>query len=108
MSTRKERLTVTVSPAFISAGNDAVAEGRAESLSAWVNAALAEKVAKERRLTALAEAVAAFEARFGTITARELTAQARADRESAVIVRRKTAKPSRGTAKRETRRGARS
>lgn len=84
---RKERLTVTVDPAVISAGHDAVAEGRAESLSAWVNAALTERVAKERKLAALAEAVATYEQEFGEITDEELAAQARADRESAVVVR---------------------
>ena len=63
MSARKERLTVTVDPEFIEAGNDAVAEGKAESLSAWVNAALAERVARERRLVALAQAVSAYEQR---------------------------------------------
>jgi len=87
MSTRKERLTVTVDPDLIEAGNDAVAEGRAESLSAWVNAALAERVARERRLAALAQPVAAYEERFGTISAQELADQARADRESAVVLR---------------------
>jgi uncharacterized protein YllA (UPF0747 family) len=102
MSTRKERLTVTVNPAFIEAGNDAVSEGRAESLSAWVNAALAEKVAKERRLVALAQAVSAYEERFGAISVQELTDQARADRESAVVVRGKKANP----VKRKSRRGA--
>ena len=89
MISRKERLTVTVDPVFIEAGNDAVAEGRAESLSAWVNAALAERVAKERRLSALAEAVAAYEERFGAISAQELLDQARADREAAIVVRGK-------------------
>ena len=87
MSTRKERLTVTVDPAFMEAGNDAVSEGRADSLSAWVNAALAEKVAKERRLVALAEAVAAYEKKHGAISVQELAEQARADRESAIVVR---------------------
>ena len=87
MSTKKERLTVTVDPEFIEAGNDAVAEGRAESLSGWVNAALAEQVAKERRLAALAQAVAAYEERFGVIGAQELADQARADRESAIVLR---------------------
>jgi hypothetical protein len=87
MSTRKERLTVTVDPEFIEAGNDAVAEGRAESLSGWVNSALAERVARERRLVALAQAVDAYEERFGVISAQELNDQARADRESAVVLR---------------------
>jgi len=102
MSTRKERLTVTVDPHLIEAGNDAVAEGRAESLSAWVNTALAEKILKERRLAALAEAVAAYEARFGAISLRELDEQKRADREIAIVVRGKKA----GTPKRRSRRGA--
>jgi hypothetical protein len=96
MSMGKERLTVTVDPAFVEAGNDAVSEGRAESLSAWVNSALAERVAKERRLTALAEAVAAYEDRFGTISSEEIDAQARADREAAVVVRGKKKKPPKG------------
>jgi hypothetical protein len=100
MSTTKERLTVTVDPELIEAGNDAVAEGRAESLSAWVNAALAERVAKERRLVALARAVTEYEERFGVISAREMAEQARADRESAVVLRGNRA----GRAKRKPRR----
>jgi len=102
MSTRKERLTVTVDPEFIEAGNDAVAEGRAESLSAWVNAALAERVARERRLVALAQAVSAYEERFGAISEQELADQARADRESAIVLRGHRPVP----AKRKTRRRA--
>lgn len=80
-------MTVTVDPAYIAAGNDAVAEGRAESLSAWVNAALADRVAHERALAALADAVAAYEEEFGEISAQELVDQARADRETAIVVR---------------------
>ena len=103
MSMRKERLTVTVDPEFIDAGNDAVAEGRAESLSAWVNAALAERVARERRLVALAQALTVYEERFGAISAQELADQARADRESAIVLRgtrtgRTKRKPRRRTA----------
>lgn len=78
---------MTVDPALMNAGNDAVAEGRAESLSAWVNTALAEKVAKERRLAALAAAVASYERKHGAISAQELAEQARVDRGSAVVVR---------------------
>ena len=102
MSIRKERLTVTVDPELIAAGNDAVSEGRAESLSAWVNAALAEKLARERRLAALAEAVAAYEARFGAISLRELDEQRRVDRAAAVIVRGKKTRPAK---RRNSRRG---
>jgi uncharacterized protein YllA (UPF0747 family) len=39
------------------------------------------------RKEALAEAVTAYEKRFGAISARELANQARADRESAIVVR---------------------
>ena len=102
MSTRKERLTVTIDLEFIEAGKAAVGEGRAESLSAWVNAALAERVAKERRLVALGQAVAAYEERFGVISVKELAEQARADRESAVVLRGGRA----GRAKRKARPGA--
>jgi len=101
MSTRKERLTVTVDPDLVAAGNDAVSEGRAESLSAWVNSALAEKRARERRLAALADAVATYEARFGAISTQELDEQRRADREAAVVVRGNKTR----SAKRKSRRG---
>ena len=83
----KERLTVTVDAELIEAANQAVEEGRVASLSGWVNLALAERAAKERRLRALAEAVAAYEEAFGEITTAELAAQERADRQNATAVR---------------------
>src|SRR6266850_1385946 len=87
MSERKARLTITVDPALVRAGSEAVREGRAESISAWVGVALAERAAKERRLRALGDAIAGFEAKFGPIEADELSAQLRADRQSALVVR---------------------
>ena len=83
----KERLTVTVDPHLVAAANAAVAEGRVDSLSAWVNLALAERAAKDRRLRALADAIGAYEAAFGAISAEELAAQERTDRASARVVR---------------------
>lgn len=83
----KERLTVTVDSELLQAANQAVAEGRVASLSGWVNLALAERATKERRLRALAEAVAAYEHEFGEITAAERAVQERADRRNAVAVR---------------------
>ncbi|MBI2374150.1 MAG: hypothetical protein HYV07_09135 [Deltaproteobacteria bacterium] len=85
MTNRKERLTVTVDPEWVAAGSEAVAAGRADSLSAWVNTALAERVTKERRLLAMAAAVAAYEREFGEISAEEMAAQARKDLENAVV-----------------------
>ncbi len=87
MSERKERMTVTVDRALIEAGSEAVAAGRAESLSGWVNLALAERATKERRLQGMAEAVAMYEARFGSISQAELAAQEHADARAAIVVR---------------------
>jgi Arc/MetJ-type ribon-helix-helix transcriptional regulator len=90
----KGRLTVTVDSELLEAANQAVVEGRAESMSAWVNLALAERAAKERRLQALADAVAAYEAEFGELSATELLVQERADRRNGVAVRpRRRRKP---------------
>ena len=83
----KERLTVTVDSELIEAATQAVTEGRVASLSGWVNLALAERAAKERRLRALAEAVAAYENEFREITAAEMAGQERADRRNAIPVR---------------------
>lgn len=91
----KERLTVTIDSELIEAANKAVSEGRAESLSGWVNLALSERAAKERRLRALAEAVEAFEGEFGEINAAELAFQERADRKNAYVVRPRKRRKSR-------------
>jgi nucleotide-binding universal stress UspA family protein len=86
-STRKLRLTVTVAPELVEAGNRAVAEGKAGSLSAWVSGALAEKVHRDVQLGHLRAAIADYEAEFGEITPAEIRAQQRADRGDAVVVR---------------------
>ena len=78
---------MTVDRDLVAAANDAVATGRAESLSGWVNQALAEQIAKERKLRAMADAVATHEAEYGAISEAELALQARADRAAAVVVR---------------------
>jgi hypothetical protein len=87
MTSRKQRLTVTVDPELVEAGNRAVASGAAASLSAWVSTALAERARRDVQLARLREAIADYEAQFGEITADELAAQRRADREDAVVVR---------------------
>ena len=94
MTPHKQRLTVTVDPELVEAGNRAVASGRAESLSAWVNGALVDRAARDARRAVLAAAVAGYEAEFGEITDDEIAAQRRADRESAVVVRGPAAEPS--------------
>jgi hypothetical protein len=86
MST-KARMTVTLDQSLFEAAQNAVDEGRSPSLSAWVSRAIAERIDKERRLAALAEAVAAYEAEFGVISEHEIAEQIRADRAAAVVVR---------------------
>lgn len=87
MTPKKQRLTVTVDPDLIEAGQRAVESGQAESVSGWVSAALDDKIRRDRQLALLAAAVADYEQEFGEITADEIHAQQRADREDAVVVR---------------------
>lgn len=87
MTQRKQRLTVTIDPDLIEAGNRAVSAGQADSLSGWVNQALAERTIRDRRLQSLSDAIVGYEAEFGEITAEEIAAQRRADRGSAAVVR---------------------
>lgn len=95
MTPRKQRLTVTVDPDLIEAGQRAVEVGQAESVSGWVSAALEDKVRRDRKLALLAAAVADYEQEFGAITAEEIAKQRRADREDATVVRGRRKQPTR-------------
>jgi Arc/MetJ-type ribon-helix-helix transcriptional regulator len=83
----KERLSASVDADLVAVAQEAVAHGRAESVSAWVNEALRLKVAHDQRLRALDEFVAAFEAEHGEITEAEMRDAARRARGRAVVVR---------------------
>jgi Arc/MetJ-type ribon-helix-helix transcriptional regulator len=83
----KERLSASVDADLVAMAQEAVAQGRAESVSAWVNEALRLKVAHDRRLRAIDEFVAAFEAEHGDITEAEMNEAARRARGRAVVVR---------------------
>jgi hypothetical protein len=87
MTARKQRLTVTVDPDLIEAGQRAVESGQAASVSGWVSAALADKVRRDQKLALLAAAVADYERDFGEITAEEILRQQHIDRGDAVVVR---------------------
>lgn len=93
MRKTKQRLTVTVDGSLLKAANDAVRSGRATSVSAWVNLALEEHAAKERRLRAMADAVAAYEKEHGSISVEEIEKQRRSDRRNMILV--ETAPPKR-------------
>lgn len=88
----KSRLTVTVDNEALDAAREALSKGRAQSLSSWVNSALIEKAARERRATALRTAIAEYEAEHGEITDEEIAAQRRADRANAIVVRGRKSK----------------
>lgn len=94
----KERLTISLDREIIEAGAAAVAEGRADSMSAWVSDALADRIVRQRRLDAMADAIAAYEAEFGVITDEEIADLARRDRDAAAALRAKHAKRRRGAA----------
>ena len=85
--TAKNRLSVTIDADLIAAGQAAVAAGEAESVSAWVNEALRLKAEQDRRLRALDQFIAAYEAEHGEITDEEMDAAVRSMRERAIVVR---------------------
>ena len=78
---------------MLAAGRAAVADGRAESLSAWVNGALRRQADHDRRLQALDHFLAAQEAEHGEITAEDIDAASRRARGRAVVIRAEPAKP---------------
>jgi Arc/MetJ-type ribon-helix-helix transcriptional regulator len=83
----KQRLSATVDEELVKAAENAVSRGASESVSSWVNDALRLKLAHDRRLEALADFVAAYEAEHGEITPEEMQLAARRAREAAVSVR---------------------
>lgn len=83
----KERLSASVDAELIAAAQEAVAHGRAESVSAWVNDALRLKADHDRRLAAIDEFLAAYQAEHGEITKQEMHDAARRARARAVVVR---------------------
>jgi Arc/MetJ-type ribon-helix-helix transcriptional regulator len=86
MST-KERLSASVDAELIAVAQEAVTQGHAESVSAWVNDALRLKADHDRRLAALDEFLAVYEAEHGEITEQEMHDAARRARARAVVVR---------------------
>jgi Arc/MetJ-type ribon-helix-helix transcriptional regulator len=85
--TTKRRLSASVDAELVAAAQQAVTEGHAESVSAWVNDALRLKADHDRRLLALDEFLAAYEAEHGEITDDEMRDAARRARERAIVVR---------------------
>jgi Arc/MetJ-type ribon-helix-helix transcriptional regulator len=83
----KQRLSASVDGELLEAAQSAVDEGRAESVSAWVNDALRLKAEHERRMQALDVFLEAYEAEHGVITDAEMEEASRRARSRATVVR---------------------
>ena len=73
----KQRLSASVDAELVAVAQEAVAGGQAESVSAWVNDALRLKADQDRRLRALDDFLAVYEAAHGEITEEEMRDAAR-------------------------------
>jgi Arc/MetJ-type ribon-helix-helix transcriptional regulator len=85
--TGKVRLSATVDDEFVETARRAVSDGRAESVSAWVNDALARQAAHDRRLQALDEFIDEYEAEHGVISDEEMREARRRVSSRARVVR---------------------
>ncbi|MDA8317287.1 MAG: hypothetical protein M0010_19270 [Actinomycetota bacterium] len=90
--TGKRRLSASVDAELINAAHAAVEEGRAGSVSAWVNDALRLKAEHDRRMQALDLFLAAYEAEHGLVTEAEIDDAVRRARSRATVVRSAEAK----------------
>lgn len=89
----KERLSASVDAEFVDAGRAAVDEGRADSLSAWVNDALRLKADSDRRIAALDAFLDAYESEHGVISDEEIRQASRRARTRSVVVRAEPTPP---------------
>ena len=83
----KQRLSASVDAELIKAAQTAVDDGRAASISAWVNDALRLKAEHDRRMQALDSFLAAHEAEHGAISEAEIDEAVRRARSRATVVR---------------------
>ena len=83
----KVRLTASVDPEQLAAAREAVAAGRATSVSAWVNEAMRRQKEIESKLAAWERFFAAYEAEHGVITEEEMREARRSLRARAIVVR---------------------
>lgn len=90
--TSRERLSATVEAELLAAGRKAVADGRAGSLSGWVNDALRRQAEHDQRMRALDDFLESYEAEHGVITEDEMVAATRRARSRAVVIRTPPAK----------------
>ncbi|MCE2528747.1 MAG: hypothetical protein J4G11_02610 [Acidimicrobiia bacterium] len=83
----KRQVTITVDEDLLEEARAAVGDGRSLSVSEWVAGAMAQRVATDRRLSAIGELIRDFEAEHGVITEDEIVEQAQVDRDAAAASR---------------------
>jgi Arc/MetJ-type ribon-helix-helix transcriptional regulator len=83
----KQRLSASVDAELLQVAQSAVEEGRADSISAWVNDALRLKAQHDRRMQALDSFLASYEAEHGVITETEIDEAVRRAQSRATVVR---------------------
>lgn len=83
----KRRLSASVDADLLQAAEAAVSGGDADSVSAWVNAALRLKLTHDARLAALSSFIREYEADNGEITAEEIRQAGRRASAAAIPVR---------------------
>lgn len=86
-TTTKERLSVTVDADLIRFGNMLVLDGRAESLSAWVNTVLRAALERDEKLQAMDRYFKEYEAEHGEITEADMIEAERRMQARAIHVR---------------------
>ena len=91
----KRRLSVSIDAHLADAAEAAVKRGEAPTLSAYVSAGLELQLAQDKRLRALAAALADFEAKHGKITEEEVEQSIRDMQSRAIHVRPKRRSTSR-------------
>lgn len=96
----KQRLSASVDADLMAVAQEAITRGQAESVSAWVNDALRLKADHDRRLRALDDFLAGYEAEHGPVTEEEMRDAARRARGRAVVVRGTPEEPGPGRARR--------
>lgn len=83
----KRRATVTIDENLLAAAQAAVSNGMTDSVSSWINEAMAVRLGRDQRLSNLADLIADYEDEHGVITDDELAEQQQADRDAAAILR---------------------
>ncbi|MGH9162060.1 MAG: hypothetical protein ACRD2X_18990 [Vicinamibacteraceae bacterium] len=83
----KQRLSASIDADLLEAARTAVADGRISTVSAWVNEALQRQAEHDRRMRALDDFLATYEAEHGPITDDEIHAASRRARARALVAR---------------------